>query len=70
MIKLKIWLKFKLLTCGLKSHNTSVLLECFKSYLILYFFFIIFFWEERDIKVEQNFIFNFAFNESRLQNFN
>ena len=35
----KVWLKFKLRTCSLKSHYASVLLDSFWSYLILYFFF-------------------------------
>ena len=46
------------------------------SYLILYFYFILFiyflflFLEERDIKVEQNYIFNLVFNGGGLRKSN
>ena len=33
-----VWLKFKLLTCDLKSYNASILLDSFLYYLILYFY--------------------------------
>ena len=33
----KVGLKFKLSTCDLKSHDASVPLDSFLSYLILYF---------------------------------
>ena len=58
---LEIWPKFKFPTYGLKSHDASISLDYFLSYLILYFMFCVFL-EERDIKVEQNYIFSFVFN--------
>ena len=33
-----VWLKFKLPTYSLKSHDTRVPLDSFLSYLILYFY--------------------------------
>ena len=44
---LEVWSKFKLLTCGLKSHDIGVLLNSFLSYLILYFYVFCVFWGER-----------------------
>ena len=64
--------KFMLLTCGLKSHYASVLLDSFLSYLILYFyvFFLGVFRGERDIKIKQNYIFSHIFNKAELHNSN
>ena len=68
-----VCLKFELLTCGLKSHFASVSLDSFLSYLILYFygfFFFFVFLDERDIKMEQNYIFRHIFNKTELHNSN
>ena len=51
----------------LKSYDTSVPLDYFLSYLILYFYLFIFcVFEERDIKIEQNYIFRYVFNRCEL----
>ena len=67
--------KFELLTCGLKSHFASVSLDSFLFYLILYFYVFFFFFffvflDERDIKMEQNYIFRHIFNKTELHNSN
>ena len=67
---LKVWLKFKLPICGLKSHNAKVRLDSFLSYLILYFYVFCIFEKKNDIKVEQNYIFNSVFNRYELWNSN
>ena len=61
----KVWLKFKLPICGLKSHDVSVLLDSFLSCIFMFSVFL----EERD-KVKQNYIFNHVFNKIGLQNSN
>ena len=51
----------------LKSYVVSVPLDYFLSYLILYFYLFIFcVFEERDIKIEQNYIFRYVFNRCEL----
>ena len=62
LYQLNVLPKFKLLTCDLKSHYANILLDSFWSYIFIYiyiyiFFFFVFF-EERDIKVMQNYIFS------------
>ena len=61
-----VWPKFKLSTCGLKFYDASVLLDSFWSCIFMFFVFL----EERDIKVEQNYIFSHVLNRSGLQNSN
>ena len=60
------------LSCLLMVWNPIIQVFCWSVLNLIWscIFFIFLFLEERDIKVEQNFIFNFVFNESRLQNFN
>ena len=48
-----VWLKFKLLTYGLKFYDTSILINSFLSCILIFFMFL----KKRDIKVEQNIIF-------------
>ena len=55
----------------LKSHDANVPLNYFLSYLILYFYvFILFYFfcvfDERDIKIKQNYIFRYVFNRCEL----
>ena len=51
----------------LKSYDASVPLDYFLSYLILYFYLFIFcVFEERDIKIEHNYIFRYVFNRCEL----
>ena len=60
--------QFKLPTYGLKSYDASVLLDFF-FFLISFdhvFLSFLVFLEERDIKVEQNYIFSRVFNRDRL----
>ena len=74
LYSLEIWLKFKLSICDLKFYNANVPLNFFWSYLNLYFyvFFNVFLEEtqERDIKIEQIYIFNHVFNKVGLRNSN
>ena len=65
----KNWSKFKLPTYGLKSHDASVSLNSFLSYLILYFYVYCVFWGEEH-KMEQNYIFNLIFNRVGLRKSN
>ena len=58
-----VWPKFKLHTCGLKSYDVSVSLDSFWSCIFMFL-------EERDIKVEQNYIFSYVLNRSGLWNSN
>ena len=51
LYRLDIWSKFKLLTYGLKSHDTSVLLDLFYFIWSCVFMFFVFL-NERDIKME------------------
>ena len=63
----EVWLKFKLSTCGLKSHNASIPLDFFYlTWSCIFIFFV--FLEERNIKVELNYIFTHLFNRNELQN--
>ena len=62
----KIWPKFKLPTYGLKSHDKSVPLDPFLSCIFMVFVFL----EEKDIKMEQNYIFSYVFNRDILRNSN
>ena len=51
-------------TCDLKSHDTSDPLDFFFFILFDLLFFV--FFEEIDIKVEQNYIFSFVFNKDSM----
>ena len=57
------------LSVVLKFHDASVPLDSFLCYLILYFYFFVFL-EEKDTKVEQNYIFNSVFNRVGLSKSN
>ena len=64
----EVWMKFKLPTCGLKSNDASIPLDSFWSCIFFFFFCVFVFLKERDIKVEQNYIFSHVFNKDGLQN--
>ena len=51
LYRLDVWSKFKLLTYGLKSHDTSVLLDLFYFIWSCVFMFFVFL-NKRDIKME------------------
>ena len=61
---LEVWLKFKLFNYGLESNDASVSQDFFSLVFLCFFVFL----EERDIKVEQNYIFSLVFNRGGLWN--